>query len=98
MVKVKQDGQKQCERDGEEDVTNTEIPEAHQPATVRCREEGFTDRKSRDAHITHMSKVNKTREEDNGQYGTIIFDELSNPTMEEAAFADFATDPATHKN
>ncbi|GMG11369.1 unnamed protein product [Aspergillus oryzae] len=88
----------QSERDSEEDITNTKIPEAHQPTTVRRGKEGFTDRESRDAHITHMSEVNKTREEHNGQYGAVVFDELSNPTMEETAFADFTADPATHEN
>jgi hypothetical protein len=62
-----------------------------EPASIRCGEEGLARRKGLDRHSLHMSDVNKASEEDDCEWGTVVFNKLSNISLEKIAFANNAT-------
>ena len=62
-----------------------------EPASICGRKEGPTRRKGLHVHSLHMSEVNEASEEDDCEWGTVIFNELSNVSLEKTAFANNAT-------
>lgn len=98
MIEVEENSEKQCEWDSKEDIANIDIPESHQPGTIQSRKEGLTGRKCSHINISHVTNVNEASEEDDGQRGAIVLEELPNESFEEVAVAQFSADPCTHQD
>lgn len=83
MVEIEQYGQQNCERYGEENLANANLPEVDEPTAVLSRKEGLAGWQSVQLNTPHPANVYKAGEEDDGQRGAIVFNELSNITLEQ---------------
>lgn len=82
MVKPEQDRQEDRKRDCEEDVAHADVPEMDEPPSLRSREEGFARRQLEKLDVRHLADVDEAGEEDDGQWRSIVLDELPNVTLE----------------
>lgn len=96
MIKIEQDRQERSERYREENVISANIPEVHHPSSINSGKECIGSRQSLDKDIFHVSVVDEAGEEDDGQRGTIVFDELADPTLEKATVSNYPTHVAAH--
>lgn len=98
VVKIEENREKYCKGNRKENVPNTNIPEMNQPRAVTCGKESLAGRECSNINIPHMTNVNKSSEEDNGQRGAIILKELPNKPLEKVAVTQLPTDPCTHQD
>lgn len=92
MIKVKEYCQKHCEWNGKEGVSNIDIPEMDQPTTILSRIEGFARWQGLEFNAAHAPHVNETGEEDDGERGSVILDELPHVALEERAAPNDSAD------
>ena len=87
MIKPEQDRQQQRERNRKEDLSNTNVPEMHKPVAVRRGTERLARRQSLDVDVFHVAEMDKSSEEDERQWGAVIFYELSDMPLQEVTFS-----------
>ena len=85
MVEPKQNGQEDSERDGEEDLSHTDIPEMYKPISVLSGMESLACRQGLNMHILHVAVVNEASEEDDCQWCSIVLDEFSHVPVKKVA-------------
>ena len=82
MVEIKENGKKNCERNGDEDISSINVPEMDEPSSILSRKKSFACRECCKANILHVPNMNKASEEDNREWGTVIFNEFANTALE----------------
>lgn len=98
MVEVEQNGQKKGKWNGKEDVSDTDIPEIHQPVTISRGKEGFTGGQGRNFNIPHMANVDESSEENDSQRCTVILQEFADISLEQRAATELSANPSTHED
>lgn len=69
-----------------------------EPTSISGWKECFARGKGFDGHSLHVSHVNEACKENDGERGTVVFDELSNVSLKKIAFAYDATAIAEAKD
>ena len=98
MVKPKQNGQNNTKRKRYEDVFGTDVPRIYKPTSVGSWEKSFAGGESQEVDVCHLTNVNEAGEEDDSQWGAIVFNELANIAMEQGAFANETSEPCHNQD
>ena len=98
VVKVEKNSKKKCKWNGQENVSDVNIPKVYEPRPIKRWEKCFACGKSGNIHIPHMTNVHEASEKDNCQRSAVVFQKFTNISFEEIAVAQFPADPCAHEN
>lgn len=88
MIEIEQNSQKYCEWNGDEDISDTDVPKINKPSSVYGRRERFTGGQHAQTYIRHLADMNEASEENYCQRCAVVLDEHSNIMLEQFARAD----------
>ena len=82
VVEPEEDGEDECEGEGDADVVRGDVPEVDEPAATRGGEEGFACGEGHEVNGAHMADMDEASEEDDGEWGAVIFNEFTDVALE----------------
>ena len=98
MIKVKENGKEEGERNSKKNIANTNVPKMNQPSTVSSRKERFADGKRRHMNIPHVANMHESGEENKGKRRPIVIEESTDNPHEQCTVTQFSADVTTHEH
>lgn len=85
MIKIEQDSKQDSERNRNENIPYTYIPEVDKPASIDRRKEGLASRQRLQINISHPPNMHEPSKEHHRERGAVILDEYTDIVLEERA-------------